>query len=135
MKTAYLIIIAIFILILLAIRYQYNERKAGIPVGSVKVCSPTNANDCHFVDEKIVNAVYAKALAVANADEAQTFPVEVLDDWGTTYEFNQSELAKICQSAANQLNIDINVQKTAPLASIHELILFLHTHQTKSPNS
>lgn len=129
MKLVYFIILAIIVLVSLAIRYHYNEIKAGIPTDTVKICPPSKPNNCEYVDEKIVNAVHARALAIANADEAETFPVEASDDFEATNDFSQSNLNDICLSVAQRLKIDVSDLNIPPFKSIHAVILFLHAHQ------
>lgn len=126
MKVTVIMIGIILVLIFLSIRYHLNEKEAGLPAGTVKICSTSNLNDCHYVDEKIVNAVYAEALSIANADESETFPVEAVDDFDVAYSFSQSDLNIMDDAVAAELNIPMRADCSDGFESVQALTLHLH---------
>lgn len=137
MKVTYLIIAIILIGILGALQYHHRMKKAGVPAGTSKLCQTTAPEACYYIDNTLINRVYDKALARANADEAALFPTQSSPDFDAEYTMPHSDLLAIYAEMADVLALDrANVDQAAldQLDSVRSLIILLHL-QTLAANT
>jgi len=130
MQTPYIIIIVLILAGIGVAHYQYRE-KVGLTPDEVRIC--TANRDCHNVHKDLAQAVLDKAHAVAEADDAEAFPIESIDELDTVYTMDAEALEKIRLAVMSELNI--NAERGAgnryfdETKTVNELILFLHFQQ------
>lgn len=132
MQIIYIIMIVLVLALIGAAHLHYRD-KVGLAPHQERICADANTADCHHVDQVIVQAVQQKALLIAQADDAETFPVESGADIDTVYHMAESDLTAIGNAVASEHGI--HLKRVAgniyfdEVKTVNELILFLHIQQ------